>query len=280
MMEISPNVSAGDAPLLAPQQQQIHGTPVGAQSPEPLQDVQVTGVPCLARIMGMCPLCWPAMCYTVEPNQHTAIITLGNLVGMRTEPGCYCDWPHTRQTVSVKVKSINLPESKVTDMNGSPVLVSAILNYRVVDGKKALFAVEDHYRFVDVNATAVLKQVVSTHAYEELKSNSADVNINLTRTLRTAVAAAGIYVESMFMNELNYAPEIAGPMLKKQQAGALVEARELIVEGAVKIAQGAIDRLQESGKIQMSAQDKVKIVTNLLTVACAESDATPTVNVG
>lgn len=250
------------------------------QTPQPLQDVQEKPVPCLAMALGILPISWPAMCYCVDPNQHTAIITFGNLVKMRTEPGCYCDWPHSRQTVSVKVKSINLPEAKVTDVNGSPVLVSAILNYRVVDGKKALFAVEDHRNFVDVNATAVLKQVVSSHSYEELKSHSADVNVNLTRTLRTSVAAAGIYVESMFMNELNYAPEIAGPMLKKQQASALVEARELIVEGAVKIAQGAIDRLEESGRIQMTPEDKVKIVTNLLTVACSESDATPTVHVG
>lgn len=273
------NDSTGISLLAPPQQQQhIDGVALVPQ-PAAITEVEATGAPCLAKVMGFIPIFWPGMCYAVSPNEHTAIVSMGRLANMRTEPGCYCDWPHIRTSISVKVRSLNLPESKITDSRGSPVLVSAILNYRVVDATKALFAVENYTNFVMLNATAVLKQVVGTHSYEELKVNSADVNIGLTRAVRGEVAAAGIYVESMHMNELNYAPEIAGAMLKKQQAGALVEARELIVEGAVKIAQDAITRLEEGGKVVMSPQDKVKIVTNLLTVTCAENEATPTVNV-
>lgn len=247
--------------------------------PAPIREVEVKGAPFLGKCLGLLPPLWPTMCYSVDPNEHTAIVSLGILANMRTEPGCYCDWPHTRTTVSVKLMSMNLPESKVTDSLGSPVLVSAILNYRVTDAKKAIFAVENYTNFVTLNATAVLKQVVGTHSYEELKANSGDVNLALTQAVRAEVVAGGIHVESMHMNELNYAPEIAGAMLKKQQAGALVEARELIVAGACMIAQDAITRLEAGGKIEMSPQDKVRIVTNLLTVTCSDCEATPTINV-
>jgi len=177
----------------------------------------------------------------------------------------------------VKQQTLSLPDSKITDSRGSPILVSAIVNYRVLDAKKALFAVEDYRQYIETNATSVLKQVVGTHTYDGLKSNAAEVNAGMMEEVQKQVSVAGILVLSMSLNELNYAQEIASVMLRKQQAGALVEARELIVEGAVKIAQDAIRRLEQGGTITMNDSEKVKIVTNLLTVTCSESQATPAV---
>lgn len=265
--------------LLPGQQQAPAQQQMGSRPPAAMREVEVQSVPCLAKLSAIGPCTWPTMCYCVNPNEEVAVITYGTLTRMRAEPGCYCDWPNVRRSISVKMLTVNLPDSKVADANGAPVVVSAILNYRVCDAKRAMFAVEDCNRFVLTNATAILKQVVGTHTYEELKTHAKEVNQAMADQVRPEVAIAGIHVESMQMNELNYAPEIAGAMLKKQQAGALVEARELIVEGACKIAQDAISRLEASGKLELSQSDKVKIVTNLLTVTCSETDATPTVNV-
>ena len=134
------------------------------------------------------------------------------------------------------------------------------------------------FNFVNTNAQSVLKQVVGRYTYDQLKSESAVVTKSLLSRLQPIVALAGVEISSMQLNELNYAPEIASGMLKKQQAGALIEARKLIVEGAVSIAQDAV-RLLEAGDagLKMSDSEKVSLVTNLLTVTCAEGDAQPTV---
>eukprot|EP00929_Paragymnodinium_shiwhaense_P102561 TRINITY_DN6576_c0_g2_i1.p1 TRINITY_DN6576_c0_g2~~TRINITY_DN6576_c0_g2_i1.p1 ORF type:complete len:290 (-),score=49.87 TRINITY_DN6576_c0_g2_i1:199-1068(-) len=272
-------LTAPPSHTLGPPVQQTFERPVVGTAVSPIREVEVSPAPLVAKLSLLLPFLWPTTCYCVSPNEEVAVITCGVLTGMRSEPGCYCDLPNMQRRVSVKMMTMPLPDSKVADVNGAPVIVSAVLNYRIVDAKKALFAVDDYNEFVRTNATAVLKHVVSTHAYEQLKSNTNDVNLALKQALQPEVTVAGVHIENMSMNELNYAPEIAGAMLKKQQAGALVEARELIVEGAVNIAQEAVRRLESGGNIKLSEQDKVKLVTNLLTVTCSDTDATPTVNV-
>merc|ERR1711939_456862 len=148
----------------------------------------------------------------------------------------------------------NLEAIKVVDAVGAPVMVSAIMNYQVVDPLRAMYSVDNYHENVMVNAQAVLKMVVGQYSYNELKSQTEHIN------------------------ELNYAPEIASAMLKKQQAGALIEARQLIVDGAVRIAGDAIKKITEEGTVKMTDQDKVKIITNLLTVTCSDTDTTPTVS--
>lgn len=159
-----------------------------------------------------------------------------------------------------------------------PVLVSAILNYRVVDAKKALLNVESHNHYVNTNAQAVLKQTVSVYTYDQLKSEHEEVNNRMRAALQPQLFIAGIEVSSMCLNDLSYAPEVAAAMLKKQQAKALVEARTLIVEGAVRIAQDAVTKLEAEGTVQLTDDQKVKIVTNLLTVTCSDDNAMPTVS--
>lgn len=173
---------------------------------------------------------------------------------------------------------MDLPTSKIADAVGNPVMISAILNYHVKDAKRALLHVENRQKYVNTNAQAVLKQTVSMYSYDQLKGEHAEVNERMRAELQPLLEIAGIEVTSMSLNDLSYAPEVAAAMLKRQQAKALVDARTLIVEGAVKIAQDAVTRLEEEGTVQLNDDQKVKVVTNLLTVTCSDTDATPTVS--
>jgi len=215
----------------------------------------------------------------VHPNEVVVVSHLGVVTSVRRMAGCFkadC-FGMQEQRVSVKQQSLELHQTKVADAVGAPVIVAGVLNYRIVDPMKALFAVEKYQQYVAVNAQATLKQVVSHHSYNELKSQTDLVNAALKDNLAPLVERAGVEVVSLTLSELNYAPEIAAAMLKKQQAGALIEARALIVEGAVRIAKDAVTRLEKEEVVTLSDTDKIKIVTNLLTVTCGDVEATPTV---
>jgi len=220
--------------------------------------------------------------YTVDARTEAAILHLGVLTEMQAEPGMHCALPCGREIsyVSTKQCTMELPTAKVADGNGNPVMVSAILNYRVVDAKKALLNVKDYDKYVMTNAQAVLKQTVATYTYDQLKGEHDTVNQRMRAHLQPLLQIAGMEVSSMSLNDLAYAPEVAAAMLKRQQAQALIQARTLIVEGAVRIAQDAVAQLESDGMVQLTDDQKVHIVTNLLTVTCSESDATPTVSLG
>eukprot|EP00929_Paragymnodinium_shiwhaense_P045769 TRINITY_DN23334_c0_g1_i8.p1 TRINITY_DN23334_c0_g1~~TRINITY_DN23334_c0_g1_i8.p1 ORF type:complete len:280 (-),score=56.71 TRINITY_DN23334_c0_g1_i8:194-1033(-) len=270
--------AAVEDPELAPQQHKMEATEITPDLP----DIEITEVPLIAKIGTFVPLIgWLSMLTVVPPNHHQAIVHCGHVTSLLTESGIHCIWGcGDRRNITVMQQVMEVPSTnsgtlKVVDRSGSPLVVSAILNFRVVDATKALFAVADFSEYVQKNASAVLKQVVATHTYNELKHDVEEVNANMKRQLQPMMAKAGILVSSMVLNEMNYATEIASAMLKKQQAGALIEARELIVEGAVKISQDAIKKLEEGG-VEMKASDKVRIITNLLTVTCSDRDASPT----
>eukprot|EP00930_Biecheleria_cincta_P096716 TRINITY_DN88523_c0_g1_i1.p1 TRINITY_DN88523_c0_g1~~TRINITY_DN88523_c0_g1_i1.p1 ORF type:complete len:281 (+),score=63.35 TRINITY_DN88523_c0_g1_i1:54-896(+) len=259
--------------------QVAQGIPVSQHS---VPDVEIQSVPMISKIASCwcCPVLCCTCCYTVQPNEHAAVLHFGKFTHLETSAGLHFAWPAGKDVrqVTVKQQTLSLPEAKITDSNGTPVLVSAIVNYRVADVAKAMFSVEDYRSYLLNNATTVLKQVVSKNSYDNLKEHAPDLNEDMMKEVQNRVSFAGIQISSMSLNELNYAPEIAASMLRRQQAESLVDAREKIVEGAVNIAQSAIERLESGGKIKMSDADKVKIVTNLLTVTCSESDATPTVS--
>lgn len=252
---------------------------------EDIADIELQPVPLLAKIGSCCllPIAPCAICFSVGPREEMAVLHFGVLTRMEKEPGCHTSYPFGRTMLkaSTKQQTLSLPESKIADATGSPVVVSAILNYRIIDSKKALLNVDNISTFVNTNAQSVLKQVVGCYTYDQLKNEAAVVTKSLLSRLQPIVTVAGVEISSMQLNELNYAPEIASGMLKKQQAGALIEARKLIVEGAVSIAQDAV-RLLELGDadgagLKMSDSEKISLVTNLLTVTCAEGDAQPTV---
>merc|ERR1711959_193643 len=268
----------------AASEQPLMGVPVAATSlegsaqPCEISEVQIEPVPfstkCLSVLLApFTPLCCCGM-YTVDAKTEVAVLHMGQLTEMQADPGLHCAWPvgQTRMAVSTKQQTMELPTSKIADAVGNPVMVSAILNYRVVDAKRALLHVEDRTKYINTNAQAVLKQTVAQYSYDNLKADHDEVNERMRSTLQPMMVLAGIDIVSMSLNDLSYAPEVAAAMLKRQQAMALVDTRTLIVEGAVRIAQDAVSKLETEGTVQLNDDQKVKIVTNLLTVTCADTD--------
>jgi len=245
-----------------------------------MRDVEVDSVPtcAIATSLLFFPLLPLGKWYTVDAKTATATLHCGVLTRIDEDPGCHWTWPcgAEQHSISTKQRTLELSTAKVADGNGNPVNVSAIINFRVVDPKKAMLNVEHMQKYVDTNAQAVLKQTVSHYTYDRLKEEYDSVNETMRAQLQPLLVVAGVEVASMCLNDLSYAPEVAAAMLKKQQASALIEARTLIVEGACRIAQDAVGRLQQDGTVDFTDDQKVKIITNLLTVTCSETDATPT----
>eukprot|EP00942_MAST-04A_sp_MAST-4A-sp1_P013300 g13300.t1 len=246
-----------------------------------IANVRQQDVPLVAKCCSLicCPLAFMGTAYTVDQQTEAAVLHLGVLTHIERTPGLHFAWPCFREvkTISTKHRTVSLPSMKVADQSGAPILVSAILNYYVEDAKQAIFNVENFNSYVLNNAEAVLKQVVGRYSYYQLKSETEQINQAMLDTITPLVKVAGAKVTSMLLNELNYAPEVASGMLKTQQAGALLEARTIIVEGAVKIALDAVKMLEQSG-LKMTEEGKSKMVSNLLTVSVSDVDATPTIS--
>ena len=224
----------------------------------------------------------PCEPYEVNPTHARALETIlvlhnGRLTSIESKPGCHWAAACCRSMRAVTNQDIvwNMPLLKMLDKTGVPIQVSAILVYRVVDAKKAALDIDDYNSFVRSLGTAALKQVVQQYTYDELKVEGRAISEQIVTELQERVIVAGAQVDSMTLNELNYAPEIASAMLKKQQAGALIEARELISDGAVQISMDAVGKLEKSGKLKLNEDAKVRIVTNLLTICCGEENAKP-----
>ena len=218
--------------------------------------------------------------FCVGPRESRVILHMGKLTRIETSPGLHWAPSFGREDRLQSTADIawNVPELKVVDISGVPIIVSAVLVYRITDSKKALIDVSNVHRYVQSQASAALKIIVSRYTYEALKVESAQVQEQVVDALQEKLIVAGVQAVSMTLNELNYAPEIASAMLKKQQAQALVSAREMIVDGACDICLEAIKKLEKAG-MELEQAEKVKIVTNLLTVVCGEENATPVISV-
>lgn len=219
--------------------------------------------------------------YIVHPRETRLILHNGRLTHLESRPGLHWAPTFGRQDriQATSDQSFNVPELKVVDSSGVPIIVSAVLVYRVVDAKKALLDIRDVQRYVQSQASAALKLIVSQYSFDALKVESTAVQQRVVDALQEKLMVTGVEAVSMTLNELNYAPEIASAMLKKQQAAALVSARELIVDGAVSICVDAVTKLEAAG-MALQPEEKTRIVTNLLTVICGEENATPVISVG
>lgn len=198
--------------------------------------------------------------------------------------GCYCRNSCTVEVrrVSTALTSIDLPNIKVIDYSGNPVMVSAVVTFEVTDARKAAIEVQNPFSYVKDQAPAVLKRVVSEYPYEprsdnpelpSLRTETEIVSSRMRNQLQEKVSKAGVRVESFLLNELSYAPEVAQAMLKRQQASALVEARHTLVNGAIDITNDALGRIGD----QLAPGDKSKLLSNMLVVLVGDKDATPTI---
>lgn len=270
----------------APGMQVLPAKTVLAEDPPMNQANFCCPSPLSAAISCICPIGWLGACKVLNEREGGLLLTWGKFTSVLTTPGIYCINPigTSVSRVSTKQQTTNLPDVKLLDLKGNPVVVSGVVFWQIHSIKASILNVENIYSYVNTTAMAVLKQVVSKYPYEDeeeghsLKSEAAHVSAELANELQSRLAHAGVKVISFNMTDLSYAPEIAQAMLVRQQAEAMVKARRLIVKGAVDIADGAITQLQDKG-VSMTPQEQTKIVTNLLTVICGESGAQPTLSV-
>jgi len=189
------------------------------------------------------------------------------------------------RVVSTARAAIDLTHVKVADFKGNPLMVSGVVTYVVVDSRKAALDVQNVNSYIQTQAMAVLKRIASMYPYEakegehSLKTEASRLRTQMVRFLQDRVNAAGVLIINFELTDLAYAPEIANAMLIRQQAEALVDARKIIVEGAVHISYGALAGLAERG-VRLTKDQEAMMVTNLLCVICGDSKVTPTVNVG
>jgi len=231
-------------------------------------------------------ICCPCCCCGQSITQNTEIVlTLwGKFYGVIREPGCYyVHYCLSSSTVSTKKVVIDLKDVKVADGRGNPLIISGIVTYAIRDAQKAVFGTANVQDYVKGQALAVIKKTASMYPYESkdghsLKTEADKIRQDMIRMLQERVDAAGVFVANFELTDLAYAPEIARNMLVRQQAEALVDARKVVVQGAVEIAFSAISELERKG-IKMTEQETARVVGNLLVTICGESGVQATMNV-
>ena len=224
----------------------------------------------------------------VTPGQTSVRQFLGRYIGTVRRPGLALVPPLTNGTkVSIKVHNFETTELKVNDLDGNPVNIAAIVVWQVADTARAVFAVEAYEEFIKAQAESALRHVATTHPYDEpgpgktsLRGGTDLVSAELAAEVAERVALAGLEVVEVRISSLAYAPEIAQAMLQRQQAGAVIAAREQIVEGAVSMVDQALKRLEADDIVTMDEERRAQMVSNLLVVLCSDQRTQPVVNAG
>ncbi|GAA2363165.1 membrane protein [Catellatospora methionotrophica] len=223
----------------------------------------------------------------ISPNDARVIQFFGKYVGTIGEPGFHWTWPMTEKSkISKRIRNFESNRLKVSDADGNPVEIAAVVVWRVVDTYAAKFAVDDFVHFVEVQAETAVRHLATSYPYEAHASgrtslrDSAAASEELTAELRERVTLAGVEVVESRITHLAYAAEIAQAMLARQQAQAIVAARSTIVEGAVGMVSSALEQLREQGVVELDEERKAHMVSNLLVVLCGDRNAQPVVNTG
>lgn len=224
----------------------------------------------------------------VPPNQARILVFFGRYIGSVRKEGFWWINPFTiRQRVSLKIRNFESDVLKVNDAVGNPVEIAAVITWQVVDTARAVFDVEDYAGFVRIQAESAVRHVASQYAYDaydegahSLQGNAEEVMETLQAELQGRLADAGLNVLDTRLRHLAYAPEIAGEMLRRQQATAVVAARHRIVEGAVGMVKMALEQLSELGIVELDEERKAAMVSNLLVVLVSDRGAQPVVNSG
>jgi len=226
--------------------------------------------------------------FTVQPNQAMVLILFGTYVGTVRETGWWWVNPFiSRKRVSLRVRSLNGHTIKVNDQMGNPVEIAAVVVWKVRDSAMATFDVEDFESFVAVQSETAVRHLATEYPYDaegadaiSLRGNTDTVSEFLRSELQVRLQTAGVEVVEARLSHLAYAPEIAGAMLQRQQAAAIIAARQRIVDGAVGMVEMALHRLASNNVIDLDESRKAAMVSNLLVVLCGERAATPVLNAG
>ena len=249
----------------------------------------------LVFVLGMLGAAWClAGLYMLQPNQAGLLTLFGSYRGTDRSEGLRWANPfYVKKKVSVRARNFNSEKLKVNDLRGNPIEIAAAIVWRIEDTAQATFDVDSFEAYVLTQAESAVRHLALSYAYDNidepvagavreitLRSGTDEVAAALRTELQARFAQAGIVVVDAKLTHLAYAPEIAGTMLRRQQAEAIIAARTKIVQGAVGMVELALNGLQERGLLQLDDERKAAMVSNLLVVLCSDHDATPVVNAG
>ena len=224
----------------------------------------------------------------VNPNEALVLQLFGRYRGTLKDAGMFWVLPfiNTRR-VSLRIRNFESSRLKVNDLEGNPIEIASVVVWRVVDTAEALFEVDDYNNYVHVQSESALRNLATSYPYDthddqhtSLRGHTAAVAEHLKREIQDRLAKAGVEVLEARISHLAYAPEIAAAMLQRQQAGAIIAARQRIVEGAVGMVEMALTMLSHKGIVSLDEERKAAMVSNLLVVLCGERGAQPIVNTG
>jgi hypothetical protein len=226
--------------------------------------------------------------FVVNPNEGLVLQLFGAYRGTVNEAGLRWANPfYSKRRISQRVRNFESARLKVNDTDGNPIEIAAVVVWRVVDTAEACFEVDDYENYVKVQSEAAVRNLATRYPYDSheeqqvsLRGSTAEVAKDLKHEIQERLAKAGVEVIEARISHLAYAPEIAAAMLRRQQAGAIIAARQKIVEGAVGMVDMALERLSTSKLIQLDEERKAAMVSNLLVVLCADREAQPVVNTG
>ncbi len=226
--------------------------------------------------------------FMVEPNQGRVLTLFGAYRGSERAAGLRWANPFmTKRAISLRVRNFETAHLKVNDADGNPVEIAAVVVWRVIDTFDAVFLVDNYEDFVHVQSESALRNLATQYTYDShaeheksLRGNTIEVADQLRREIHDRLVQAGVDVQEARITHLAYAPEIAQAMLQRQQATAIIAARQKIVEGAVGMVEMALERLSDKGIVHLDEERKAAMVSNLLVVLCSERAATPVVNTG
>jgi regulator of protease activity HflC (stomatin/prohibitin superfamily) len=225
---------------------------------------------------------------SVPPGEAVVLLIFGGYHGTVREPGLSWVLPQAgRRRISVRIRSFETGISKVNDADGNPIEIGVVVVWQVVDTAQALFTVDDINGFVAIQAEVAVRQIASTYPYDDhgtgkpcLRASVGEISTLLTAEIAARLGSAGVHVIEARLNRLSYAPEIAHAMLRRQQADAVVAARQRIVDGAVSMVESALDRLATDDVVEFDDERKAAMVSNMLVVLCSDQATHPVVNTG
>ena len=226
--------------------------------------------------------------FIVNPNEAKVLVLFGEYAGSIRKPGMYWANPFYRRTsISLRIHNFESAKLKVNDHDGNPIEIAAIVVWRVVDSAEATFEVEDYRDYVRVQSESAVRNLATLHPYDahqegqlSLRGSTAEVAEQLKGEIQERVSKAGVEVSEARISHLAYSPEIAAAMLRRQQASAIIAARQKIVEGAVSMVEMALTQLAERKIVEMDQERKAAMVSNLMVVLCSEHNAQPVLNMG
>lgn len=226
--------------------------------------------------------------FVVQPNEAKVVQLFGRYVGTQKTPGLWWMNPFcTRRAVSQRIRNFETPKLKVNDHDGNPIEIAAVVVWQVIETAEAIFEVDNYENFVHVQSEAAIRNLATSYPYDahqegqmSLRANTSEIALQLKKEIQDRLEKAGVLVIEARISHLAYAPEIASAMLRRQQASAIIAARQKIVEGAVGMVEIALGMLSQKNVVKLDEERKASMVSNLLVVLCSDHAAQPIVNAG